>query len=1045
MVAATLAGLSVGGVWAADRPTGLRVEHLISPTALDVSVPRFSWHTTADRRGARQTGYQIQVASDLRLLRSGAADVWDSGRVASAESVLVPYGGAALASGAVYRWRVRVWDEREEQGPWSQPAQFGMGLLRPEDWKGSWITGSAQGGGNGYHSELARSPDDVKWAQVDLGAPTVMRAITLYPARPHNWGTDVPGFGFPLRYRIEVSESPGFETAIVVADRTDADQPNPGATAVQIDAGGVLGRYVRVVATKLYQRSDGPYLMAFAELEVMDETGANVARGCSVTAGDSIEEHDWSTAMLTNGSRESRPSSSSSPMLRSEFDLPGDVAAARAFVTALGYYELRINGRRVGDHVLDPGYTTVSRRVLYSAYDVTDMLRPGRNAVGVLLGSGWYRGSPALLLQMNIRLRDGTQLSVVTESNWRSAASPIVEQSLYHGETYDARLEQPGWDEPGFDRASDWVPVSTVVPPDGELTAQAMPPIRVVETLPPVAIAEPRPGVFVLDFGQNFSGWCRLSVEGPSGTEIKMRHAELLYEDGTVNQENLRSARATDRYILRGEGLEEYEPHFTYHGFRYVQVEGWPGRPAQGSIVGRVVHSDMQPRGSFACSNELINRVHECARWGYRTNFHSIPTDCPQRDERMGWMGDAQIAAEMGLYNFDTVALLRKFLRDIRDAQGEDGSVPDTVPKGWGEQLGDPQWGSAYPFILWDVYQSEGDLGLLEEHYEGIRAWADCLTRLAEGGILRYGHYGDWIAVVPTPQEVLSTAAYYRTCWIVSEVARALGRSSEAEEYRLRADAVASAFNSRLFDAATGVYGNGSQCSYAMPLSLGIVPESVRETVVANLVRDITEVHRSHLSTGFPSTKPLFYALTECNRGDLAYKMATQPDYPGWGYMLSMGATTIWELWQYATGPGMNSHNHPALGAIGAWYYRYLAGIRPGAPGYAVVDVKPHVVGDLTWAEAAVETPRGLTSVRWNRVDDALDMTVTIPANAHGRVSVPTLGHWDVVISEGETPVWRGSTFCGATGGVLSAAADGAWVTFEVESGRYEFRLRRAD
>ncbi|MCX6375659.1 MAG: family 78 glycoside hydrolase catalytic domain, partial [Armatimonadetes bacterium] len=727
-----------------------------------------------------------------------------------------------------------------------------------------------------------------------------------------------------------------------------------------------------------------------------------------------------------------------------EFELGKAIRRARAYVVGLGYCELRLNGKKVGDRVLDPGFTTFPERALYSTYDVTDQLRTGRNAVGVMLGKGWYGESPRFILQLNVEFADGTCASITTNKDWVRSTSPILRNSLYHGETYDARLEQQGWDSPGFD-ASKWEPVETTASPTKTLSAEMIQPIRVCGTIKPRKLTNPKPGVWVYDFRQNFSGWCRLKVSGPAGTEVSIRHAEVLYDDGTVNQENLRRAKATDRYILKGEGVETYEPRFTYHGFRYVQIEGFPGTPDLSTLTGCVVHTDFAPQGSFECSNPLINNIHRNACWGYKTNWHSIPTDCPQRDERQGWMGDAHMTADMGLYNFDAGPAYTKWLRDMQDTQGEDGRVPDSVPYigAWGSNPGDPMWASAYQFITWDMYRHTGDRRLLARHYGGIKRYVDMLAREAKDYIIVRNNYGDWVGVVETPKDLISTGAFYRCSWMVARMAEILGQPNDAKKYDDLCAKIAAAFNKRFFDAKTNNYGNGSQYSNAWPLYLGIVPVEKHDAVVKNLIEDITVKHKGHLSTGFLGARYLLEVLCNEGRADVAYTIVTQKDYPGWGYMISKGATTIWELWKYEVGPGMNSHNHPAFGFVGGWFYRALAGILPNAEhgGFERFDIKPYVVGDLTEAQASVQTVRGPVASHWVRSDNGLILNVTIPGNSTASVWVPKIGLSSVQVCEGGNPVWKNGKFVPGVAGISDASEAGDWIKFEVGSGTYSFRL----
>jgi len=1007
---------------------GLLTEYKQDPLGLGTRKPGFSWKTNSKRRGVRQTAYQIQVASSLGLLNAGKPDLWDSGKIESSNSVQIIYGGKELQSRMMCFWRVRVWDENDVSTNYSPAAAFEMALLVETDWQARWITALDQCRGNGYHSEFADSPDTTKWVQVDLGEPRRFTSVALYHARPFDWRDDSFGYGFPVRYRIEASDDAEFADSWIVADRTDGDQGVLDMIPWTLETGDQTARYVRVVATKLRQHDGLKPLFALAEIEVLDPMCRNIAAGAPVTASDSLEENGWSKDNLTDGGRVSREPCSASPMMRREFDLDKPIKQARAYVTGLGYYELRINGAKVGDDVLTPSYTTFSKRVCYSTYDVTSMLAVGRNCVGAMFGQAWWRKPARLLLQLEVQFTDGSRTTVVTDEHWIWAPSPIIENSLYNGEVYDARIEQRGWDIAGADDTG-WQPVSLADSPAPLLSAETIRPIRVVETLAPKTVAEPKPGVYVFDFGQNFSGWCRLKVSGPAGTNVTLRHAETLFEDGTVNQQNLRSGKATDVYILSGEGEETYEPRFTYHGFRYVQVEGLPGAPGLDSIRGRVVHTVLPDAGTFECSNELLNTVQRCCRWTQRTNFHSVPTDCPQRDERQGWMGDAQIASRALLYNFDMSSAYTKFLTDIQDYQREDGAVPDTVPFVWGSNPGDPIWAAAYPLLTWYTYWHTGDTGLLTQHYDGIKRYVEMLRREAEDFIVTRNNYGDWIAVATTPLDLISTGSYCLVTRVLADMARALGKSDDAAEYDALFEQIAAAFNARFFNPETGAYGDGSQFSNAFPLYLDIVPAQHKQAVFDALVRDVVENHKGHLSTGIVGTPILIDVLTRNGRADLAYTIATQETYPGWGYMLSHDATTIWELWRLETGPGMNSHNHPALTWISEWYYKVLAGVQvdPRHAGWERFEVRPHVLGDLQWARAEVETVRGKVSSCWKLTERGVDLDATVPANSSATIFLPTAGREDFTITE--------------SGAAVDGAREGDWVRFEIGSGSYSFSL----
>jgi alpha-L-rhamnosidase len=738
-----------------------------------------------------------------------------------------------------------------------------------------------------------------------------------------------------------------------------------------------------------------------------------------------------------------RPPAALCPLLRHIFPLEKPVQRARVYMTGLGYYELHLNGKKVGDRVLDPPYTTYSKRIEYSVYDVTKMLKVGKNCMGAMLGQGWWLGPPVLLCQIQITFVDGTETIVTSNQNWEWAEGPIVENSLYGGETYDARLEINGWDT-GKQVGKRWKHVKKVRMPEAKLQVQTMPPIKVIETLTPVSTAEPEPGVRVYDFGQNFTGWCEIKVRGKSGAKVIIRHAELAYPDGKINPENLRSAKATDIYLLKGKGIETYAPRFTYHGYRYAQIET-EGEVEILEVQGKVVHTALEPRGHFACSNELLNQIHRNALWGYRTNWHSVPTDCPQRDERQGWMGDAHMTADMGLYNFHVGRAYRKFLQDIQEVQGKDGSVPDTVPFVWGTQPGDPMWSAAYPFITWDMFRHTGDIQLLSLHYHGLKRYVDSLAREAPNGLLTRSNYGDWVSVEPTPKELIATGSFYMVANVVAQAAQRLGKEQDRKKYRSLCRKIAQVFHQEFFDPEKSEYGNGSQFSNALPLYLGIVPPEHHARVLHALLQTIEEKHNGHLSTGFIGTRYLLDALVNEGHAEVAYQITSRNTYPGWGYTVLNGATTIWELWKMETGPGMNSHNHPAFGFVSGWFYSTLAGLKPDPdhPGWKHILVQPYVTGDLVWTEAQVDTLRGVVAVRWERQVAGLQMEVSIPANCSATVYIPDLGIQHPTIHESRLPIWQDGRFLPNAEGVHNGVAKQDWLLFEVGSGDYQFEIAR--
>ena len=739
-------------------------------------------------------------------------------------------------------------------------------------------------------------------------------------------------------------------------------------------------------------------------------------------------------------------------LLRKEFSLPGKVVRARAYVTALGYYELHINGKKIGHKVLDPAWTVYPKRVLYSTYDVTSALQDGSNAVGVMLGGGWatqgaggppsYK-SPALLFQMNIELAGGRTVSVSSGTTWKTAAGPVVSDSVYNGDVYDARLEKPGWDRPGFND-SGWAQARQEPGTEGAISAEMMPPIRVTDTLVPRSMTNPEPGVYIYDFGQNFAGWARLRVRGPRGTKVTLRFSELLYPDGTLNRQNLRSAKARDIYTLRGDGLEVYEPHFTYHGFRYVELTGYPGAPSLATLRGRVVNSAVQTTGSFVASKQILNQIQRLIHWGQLSNLYSVPTDCDQRNERQGWMGDAQVTAEEAMMNFDMAAFYTNFVRDIHDAQMPDGEIPDTVPHKYGRYPADPAWGTAYPLLCWYMWQQYGDRRILQENYDGLKKYEEFLRSRAEDNVLRYSYYGDWIAIKHTPGALVSDSYFYYDTEILSDIAKILGKTGDADAYAKLSGEIKEDFNKAFFNADTGEYANGTQTAETMPLFLDLVPEKQRGEVMGKLANDIVYEHNTHLTTGFIGIKYLLPTLTRYGRPDLAYELATQTTFPSWGYMIARGATTLWELWQDKVGPSMNSHDHIMLGSLGSWFYRALGGINlgPDGEGYRHILIEPNVVEDLHWASASIETLRGPVSCSWNQKPGAISVDVAIPANSDAKVVVPEEEDLTTVtVREGDHVVWSNGKFVSGDPGVTGATAGPHAIEFTVGSGRYQFKL----
>ncbi len=692
--------------------------------------------------------------------------------------------------------------------------------------------------------------------------------------------------------------------------------------------------------------------------------------------------------------------------LRKEIQLKAEVERATAFISGLGFYELRINGKKVGDAVLDPAQTDYDKVALYSTFDVTDMLTQN-STIGLILGNGRHienygYGKPKATLQMEIEYEDGSRDVVVTDKSWKASDGPLRENGLYFGEHYDARLEMSGWDEAEFHNEN-WEKAEEVDGPS--LSSQMMPPVRVERFVKPQRLYSPTKGVYIFDFGRNFSGWARLKVRGPSGTKVELRYAELVHEDGTLNTATNDGADATDVYILRGKNRESWAPRFTYHGFRFVEVSGYPGAPSLESLEGCFVHSEVEHTGSFKCSNDLINRIHENVVWGHLSNLMSIPTDCPQRDERHGWLGDAHLAAEEAIFNFDLAPFYSNFISEIQLSQTQEGGLPDIVP-GYLRSLypADPAWGTAFITLAWLMYQHYGDERILADNFDSMRRYIEFLRSKAEGNIQKtLGKFGDWcppgsIASKKTPVELVATWYYFHDVVLLGKIAAALGKKDDEKIFSLLADKIRSAFN-RFFLRKDGYASlqNGpldfepSQTSNLLPLHLDLVPDDSKQQVIDTLVDSVIRLNDCHLDTGIIGTRYLLEVLCDIGQAEAAYKIASQTSYPGWGYMIAEGATTLWERWEKREGGGMNSQNHIMLGSVDAWFYKYLTGIKPLSAGWRRIGILPHPLGDLEFVEAETSTPLGRLAVSWKRSEGQFELTADVPVGAEAEIGLPLL------------------------------------------------------
>lgn len=965
---------------------GLRCENLERPMTVDNLKPRLSWIPASSERGWRQSAYQIQVASSPALLKSGKPDLWDSGKVKSSNTVSIRYEGKPLASGTTCYWQVRVWDGADKPSSFSQTKSWQMGLLNQSDWKGQWIS-----------SPLPRD-------------------------------TKVDGLVLPPP-----------------------------------------------------------------------------------------------------------------PYFRKTISLTKPVRKATLYASALGIYEMHLNGRKVGDEFFAPGWTDYKVRTQYQGYDVTSQLRRGNNTVGAILGDGWYSGHlafgqtrnrygshTALRAQLVVEYNDGTTGTFGTDTSWQSAAGPINYSDMLMGEEYDARKVVSGWNSPTF-RATGWQnaipappqaqgfvdvtqklrdavtnnglsvvsgndlagdPAYNVVkrlrvdysvggvertqtfgedeavrlPAPGEGTGPLVirkaiygdlerlqrgpvlmvgtrdPKIRVTEQLKPKAITQPQPGNFIFDMGQNMVGLVQLKVRGAAGTRVRLRFAEMLNPDGTAYTANLRGARATDTYVCAGKGVETWTPTFTFHGFRYVEVTGFPGTPTTDAITGLVIGSDIPKTGSFSTSSPLVNQLQANIDWGQRGNFLSVPTDCPQRDERLGWMGDAQVFARTATYNRDVSAFFDKWLQDVLDAQSSDGGFSNVAPRMGENGNGAPAWGNAGVIVPWTMYQMYGDQDYIDRNWNAMERWMTYLTEVNPDGLWknrRSSDFGDWLSInADTPKELLGTAYYGYDAQLMARMAKATGRTAEEAKYNALFQKIKNAFTAAYVQSDGRIKGN-TQTAYLVALRFNLLPENIRPLATSHLVTDIA-AKNGHLSTGFIGVGYLCPTLTDTGHNDVAYKLLLNDTFPSWGYSIRQGATTIWERWDGWTEEkgfqdvGMNSFNHYSLGSVGEWMFGYVGGIMtdPERPGFERILLQPHPGPGLTHANATFDSIRGRIVSNWKVENGTVTYDMTVPANTTALVRLP--GASVAAVKEGANPLVSST-------GIASSRQDGDDTVVEVGAGTYRF------
>lgn len=873
----------------------LKCEYLTDPLGIDAHQPRFTWMFKDERRGAKQTAYQLYVGTDSLEVSNRKGNHWDTGQIAS-ESNLAVYGGKSLKPFTKYYWVVDAWDGQGKKLTSTEVASFEMGMMEVKNWKGEWIS----------------------------------------------------------------------------------------------------------------------------------------------------DAHDINH----------KPA----PYFRKVFEAGKTIKSARAYIAAAGLFELSINGEKVGNHRLDPTFTRYDRRLLYVTHDVTSQLQKGKNAIGILLGNGWYnhqstavwdfhkapwRGRPAFCMDLRIVYEDGTTEVISTGNEWKTSESPVIFNSIYTAEHYDARREQPGWNTFEFDD-SEWGKAILRAAPAQNIVAQVLHPIRNVEEVLPQSLQKINDTTFVFDLGRNISGVSKIRLEGQAGTIIKLKHGERLYENGRVDMSNIdyhyrptddSDPFQTDIFILSGRGEESFMPRFNYKGFQYVEVtSSKPLVLEKNSLVGYFMHSDVPAVGKVSSSNPVLDKIWWATNNAYLSNLFGYPTDCPQR-EKNGWTGDAHIAIETGLYNFDGITVYEKWMADHRDEQQPNGVLPAIIPtSGWGYSWANgPDWTSSIAIIPWNIYMFYGDTTLLADNYENIKRYVDHITDISPDGLTSWG-LGDWVPVKSkSPVEFTSSTYYYIDVDILAKSAKLLGKEEDHRKYSALAGKIKQAINDKYLDEEKGIYGNGLQTELSVALYWGLVPEGLKTKVAASLAKRV-EADNFHIDVGLLGTKTILNALSENGYADVAYKVAAQETYPSWGWWIVNGATTLYENWNIASAKDI-SLNHIMFGEISAWYYKALGGIKPDPnnPGYKNILLRPNFVSELNHFEASFKGPYGTIVSSWKKSGKKVKYIVTVPPSSTATLVLPQLKGKKVY--ESGKVLNKGTRF-------IAVPTDAQENEYQLQAGTYQFEIK---
>jgi alpha-L-rhamnosidase len=999
-------------------PAYLRCELKTDPAGIDIQSPLLSWilESSNEVRGTSQKAYHILVSSSLDNLHNNIGDIWDSGKTFSTEQQVL-YSGNELRSAAKYWWKLRVWDQNDDVTGWSNPASWITGLFKISDWKAQWIYHNREfNSGNSIRFEqnkdkwiwhpnsekifgnyFFRKAFDIVDADAIESADILITAdesfiLCINGVRVGKSDGKIFSWTRPQNFEIKHLLIPGSNLIAVEAVNSYLDKPGLASKLIIKYQDGEEQIYL----TGIDWKSSNKEHLHWNENEFDDRNW--ISAGIIANMGDK----PW---RVPNTDLFLPPPS----YFRKEFIGKKKIKNAFVFVSALGIYKLFLNGKIVSEDKLTPGWTDYNKRVYYNTYEVTSLLNESSlNSIGIILSDGWYAGyigwekgrgyygkTPLIFFQINIEYHNGTTDTICSEKTWKVNAGPHLEADLLMGETYDASKIFPGWLESGF-IDSDWKSADTSDTIKIEINSYPGIPVRKTLELPVKNVSVPRKGISIFDMGQNFAGAIRLKIDGRKTDKVVLRFGEMLKENGELYTENLRMARATDTYYTEGESDEVWETDFTYHGFRFVEVTGLPD-PVPESITGLVLHSDLPVTGSFRCSDERLNKLYQCIMWSQRSNYMDIPTDCPQRDERLGWTADAIDFIRTAAFNMDVAAFYNKWLKDLNDAQETNGAYTAIAPKpdlGVGPLYsGAAGWADAGVITPYILYQYYNDKRLLEKYYDNMIRYMTYLE-LDSRNFLRpdYG-YGDWLSVnADTPKDLIATAFYAHTAMLMSEISLLLDRKNETEKFRNLFKEIKTAFYNKYFKQ--GIINFKTQTAFVLTISFGLVEDNKTDEIFSYLIEDI-EKRDYHVSTGFIGLAYLFPVLSKYGRSDVIYKILLNDSYPSWLNMINNGATTMWERWDSWSpekgffDPLMNSFNHTSLGVIGEWFYNGIGGINMVEPGFKKMVIKPQTGGGLTFAEVTYNSLYGRVEVKWKLNKNNLYTQVTIPVNTFAEIILP--------------------------------------------------------